>query len=993
MAQPRDARGRFTKSSGQSLGEAVGRFRIDTSGIAGAGQVVSSVARKIDAEGGRISTAIRGINQQFTQAKIRADAFANSDLGRLQKNLDNLRRSTQVASAIAAGIVGIGVAAASNINAINARFTVFLGSATAAKKELDNIRKIADATGQSFIELVLTGADLLSVAKNYKVEVGGLLTIAQQLKAVDPTARSLDTSRAIREFLSGNNKTLNAVFELDKDGLDKISEGATDAADRLQRLSKYLSDLGFGNDILKALGDQGLFTFDSLKSEIEEALGTAFMPLLKDFLLPGAKALGGLIRGIREANPELLKFAAAGVVIVAGFAPALLIISQLITAYKNLKTVSALGSLGKGAGVGLAVGGGVGIGLAGANLLAKNTNLQTGDLNRIRAGESAQDILGERLKQSLVIIVALVIKAVQVVADVLTSGANLIKQAIELIASVFQLGLSIFQQGFGQIQKAFGEILLSLADLIRKIPGQEGTANNFESAGLASLASGSDAVNQGSLGQRAAQDRLARGLDLSETQKALDDTNKKFEDLQNGVVEALNAFLFPQDKLADAADETAKALDKVTEATNPMAAKLIAAKDEIEALAKDIAKQRADFDREQKQINDERGIQSARDNFDFTLGRSRDAADRVRDTAREEADLARSRAKQIRALINDINQAEAEALAQRYDLIAANNEALARQAEDHGKKLAQIAEQTNLNVRNAAARLDANAVFEALAAGTAATNQENDSFNTERRRKEEDLAKQLTDLDAGLKKQRDARLAALAAQFADEDAERVISNQRKAEDLALTQKREDDDRALRLNRQTEDYARQDRLRREAFQRQINDQITALSASTGINQRMLTTVINGMVTAGGAVKNFVDYVNQQVARLGVSANGNVPQGSSNRVSTRITPTFANGGSPPLNRVIRANEAGLESALINNRYFAMLSQPAQILNAQQTQQLLAGATAGGGGGGRPLIENFAPVFNDVGSYNPEQLMGLMRRAIVEAAEDVRALGGTD
>lgn len=994
MAPLRDARGRFAKANGQTLGEAVGRFRIDTSGIQGVDRVVGSVADKVTASGGRMNNALQGIADGFKRARQQADEFNKSNLGQIQQGINSLRQQTQLLSAAAGGLVAIGLASANSMNSVNARFTVFLGSAQKARAELDKIRQIADATGQPFTELAESAADLLSVSKNYKVEVGSLLTIAQQLKAVDPSARSMDSARAIREFLSGNNKTLNAVFELDREGLDKVTEGATNAADRLQRLSKYLSDLGFGNEILKGLADQGVFTFGQLKSEIEEALGTAFMPLLQDFVLPAAKAFGSLVRGLRETNPELLKFAAVGVVIAAGIAPALLAISGLINAYKTLKTVSnvtGLGSgVGKALGVGLAVAGGVSIGTNVATGLAKS-GVRSGDLGRIAGGESANDILGERLKQSLVIVVALIIQAVKTVAQILTGGGDLIAQAIDLIFNALKLGAGAFQVGFGQVQNTLGSFVVSVADLLRKIPGLENTADSVAVGGLNLQGAGQQAILQGTGSVNEAQARLQRGIDLNQTAENIKKVGDAFDDAQNQVVGTLNAVLFPVDQLGDKATDAAAGLDQVAKKTNPLVDKIVASQEDIEALATDIAKQRKEFDREQKQQNDERRISAGREAFDFALGRSRSESDRVRDEARDVADRARSRAKQITNVLADISNAETEGAIRRQEIIAEGNESIEKMAEDHGKRLEKIQLDTNANVANAAARLDANAVFEAQTSGLNALNQENDQFTTETQRKREELDKQVADLDKANGEIRTKRLAALQQQFADEDAELAIDRARKEEDRLLQQKREDDDRALRLARQQEDYNRQDSLRREALQRNINDQIAALSQSSGINQRMLTNVVNGLAAAGGHVSNFVAFVNSEVAKLGISANGNVPVGSgTGRPTPRITPTFALGGIPPINQVFGANERGLESAIVDGRYFAMLSQPAQIMDAQSTQRLLAGAGAGGGFSG-PLIGNLVQSFGDIGSYSPTDIEGMVRKGIIEAAQDVAALLG--
>lgn len=122
---------------------------------------------------------------------------------------------------------------------------------------VDEFRARSDETSQSFLELPDSAARLLSLSKAQNVEVEKLIALSQQLKAVDPTTRSLDVSTAVREFLSGDARSLGTCFDaLNKQTIEDILKSSTTAADRLDKLQGYLNELGFSIDILKQFARQ-----------------------------------------------------------------------------------------------------------------------------------------------------------------------------------------------------------------------------------------------------------------------------------------------------------------------------------------------------------------------------------------------------------------------------------------------------------------------------------------------------------------------------------------------------------------------------------------------------------------------------------------------------------------------------------------------------------------------------------------------------------------
>jgi hypothetical protein len=87
----------------------------------------------------------------------------------------------------------------------------------------------------------------------------------------------------------------------------------------------------------------------------------------------------------------------------------------------------------------------------------------------------------------------------------------------------------------------------------------------------------------------------------------------------------------------------------------------------------------------------------------------------------------------------------------------------------------------------------------------------------------------------------------------------------------------------------------------------------------------------------------------------------------QVRFRFTaPSFASGGTPPINRWFGVGENGPE--------LMRLVGPSQDMNHQQSQSL------GNGGGVGIHMENFAPSCGDIGHYSPNQVSHMFEDALM-------------
>jgi hypothetical protein len=410
-----------------------------------------------------IAMAKIGVNlSQFKAGRDQVVAQSREmevSLGRVGKTADNTAKQLGGIGKSLQGIKGVlvglgltgflaqGVQAARTVAGINTQFRIMLGSEQAANKELASIREQARRTGQGFLDLAGTAGQLLNLSRAAGTPVQKLVTLSQQLQAVDPTARAFDVAIALREFaLQGQTLSLLRRFELPipKVELQQIA-ALKDTTARIEGLQAALTKIGFGTELLEEFGKSGAFAFQELRSELEEAMGTAFQPFLQDVLLPLVRAGAEFLRGLRETNPELLKIVGTFTAVTAGVGVLLIVVTQLIGAFKQLQAVAALPRVGKalaGAarlGVGaVAVGAGVGGGLTLLDKLAQAGGTG-GDLPRIRQ-EGAGNVIQERAQQLIVIVVSAIMKIVQAIATVLAGFVNVLKQGGELVAALKLIG-------------------------------------------------------------------------------------------------------------------------------------------------------------------------------------------------------------------------------------------------------------------------------------------------------------------------------------------------------------------------------------------------------------------------------------------------------------------------------------------------------------------------------------------------------------------------
>lgn len=920
-------------SGGASSGVARGEIRLDYNSVLQSRQVLVREFRAMSQAG-----------QQFSRDLSASTRQVN---GALNQTAQSAQATSSVLNSVFAGtFLAGGVRAAQHLRQIDTMFNILSGSQEKVNENMAALRRLSEQTGQPMLRLKESANALLPAIARSNAELDKTLSVAQRLAILDPAQGAAGAAFALREFLSGEYISLTRRFELDRGRLQSIRDQAGgDTNALIEGLSRYIDEIGLTNDKLREMNEAGVTAFENAKVAALEAAGQAFTPLLTNFITP---ALQGFIR----LNQEAPQFVQALVGIGASIAAITLINTGLQQTQALLAGIR--GIQGRGAligGLGIAATAGVPLGLSAARFLADRG---IGDPRlRSDSGEDPGAVIGERLKQVVVIVAAAFIEG----AKLIDQGGFLVENAITQLARIIRVGALLVENVFLEMVELAQGLLLQDTSAVR----ERRLAN--AQTGLADL----QALRQGFALTPEQQQRQAQ-------------LNAGYDQL----LQTLTGFLFP------AVQQQAQASQAATTPLQQLANALQANQAAIAETAQKVREVTDEFEAEKQRIAEERGISAGREQFDFDLGRGRALADFQTQQARSNADFYGNLARQAEQFRAQQQTAEAQAYADRMRKLADFAREQQRAAEDHGRRLAEIERDTRDRVQEAAARLDARGAFFALRDGRRRISDEEQRYAIERQRRQEDFNLQLAQLQEAQQQQAEARAAAFAQQQAEQIAQYQLQQQRQVEDFNLRLAREDEDRALRLARQQEDYARQDAMRLEAYNREIAQLRNKLLQETGLGQQFVSVVGQTLGNIRQSFQGFLGGVQQDVnalrtggsAGLGGGGGGSAGLGGY-RPGGSAGLGYAFGGMPQLNRRVGINERGLESGLLSNGRFAVFTNPATIFPANQTRQILSG-----GGGGGMQIGTFAPVLNigDIGSYTPEQIeqiaVGGMKKAMMEA-----------
>ena len=373
---------------------------------------------------------------------------------------------------------------------------------------------------------------------------------------------------------------------------------------------------------------------------------------------------------------------------------------------------------------------------------------------------------------------------------------------------------------------------------------------------------------------------------LMETMVPSSDEFKAAETSFNGYMDKVDALKIEQDALTNSIlplilkrEAEKKAIDDLNNALSKSA---------------DYAKKRADIEK------------------DFADQTAETAAKRTTDLLREEQDYQRKRLHDIAGFNVDLAGfdrdfyetrgeiiaelaavAEDTAKEKAKDLAEFNKEDI-RNAEDHGRKLLEIQRDSDRAISDAAGSLDTRAVIAAQQKAKDDIRDENEQYDTERKRRLEDFEDRLKELDD----QRKEKQQAYAKQLRDLESQHNRERIDRINAFYAKLREEDQQRTIALNRQKEDWRTEDSLRASHFNTQLaalREQYSRELGETdvffGNLQSLVIEGYQGILTAVGLM--------------------NAGTGGSTQSVPDIPPLhFAGGGRTPFGRDFMVGERGPE-----------------------------------------------------------------------------------
>lgn len=596
----------------------------------------------------------------------------------------------------------------------------------------------------------------------------------------------------------------------------------------------------------------------------------------------------------------------------------------------------------------------------------------------IRSYELAIQAVNKEVEQGIITSAA----GASAVADYYTNIANLIEQQ-KLLVDVSEPLIAARDREAKSMEalKAYADYV---ADAIKQATQERLTgirsAVQKEQQYYDDLRSGSSESVRARL-TALADEKKAIQRQLPELQKMAttsEDSAAALKDFQNRLAdidadtETLTKDLLPA---IQAREREAAAIEKVKDAQKDVADSLLRSA----ALYGDLVEAQNEYIASTREVEASRGKADRRDEEDFQRGRLKSNTDFYAGIAESDAEHYKSRQQSLDEFAKEAITTENESQQDRLKQLAEYNKESTRNAEDLQRNLVQIEKDTRKAVGEAAANLDATSVQAALSSGQEQAAAAVDQYNLDKKRRDEDFQAQLAEAAANASVAKAQRTQQFMEQQAESDRQFAEQRAKQIAQFQAQQAEEDANRAFARKRELEDRAEEDASRAAAqkkviagIQKQLDDENNLRTQKYGVIQQNTSAFLSNLASSFASAYSQIQTA---AARTRVSTPAPQPQPTYTPVRGR---GFADGGDPPLNRVVRVGERGPENAVFTD--------PVHIYSAADSRAMAntGGLTALNSTNNSRVINFNAPISitGDVGNWTEPKLKSMFYDAIVEA-----------
>lgn len=748
-----------------SLGNAQGAISIDVSDLRNVAGVARAVSQQVAQSFGAIDAATKR-----TQARL---ADISRGVGEIKGELTGL--------SIGAGLLsGIGLNMAGSMEEAQIKLTGMLRSVDKANALMADLRKRAAAAGLPFNDMLAVAVRLLPTLQGNTEELDKWYGLARRVAVLNPLEGMSGAAFSINEALtSGGSDLVSLVERFNVSRSQLRAEMASNGGDFAAALDTVLNRMGITTETAEKMGTTFRAGLNAAKDAAIQLLAEGFTPLLQT-LTPLLHQSAAWLATLRQTNPEIAQLGAGMTAAVAVGAPLLLLFNQLFEAGTKLKALGILGGMGR---AGL-IGGAVGVGALGGVGIVNAVGSATG--NQAQQNFSINEAW-LRLRQ-LIVIVA---------------------KGMSDIDVMIRTGL-----------------VNALRTLVNAVIGAASAIANTVGAIGAMLPSrmGGNALTQ-----------MAEGL-RSRQVGALASSNAAFDAMNNTIAQRNRAAMlgFMNFMVPSSAPSASSGADAGGAPGAPGAAGNAG---ERNAAIHEWAQSAARIEREAAAAR----LDAQRQ---YEQQRAQTVAQYNQNALREEADFQRGRARQLAAYQREIANVQAAAAKREAAWQADYNERIADLRADGNDRLQDLERTYNRDrerrerdhrdrLLDAAARLDAVAVANEQRRYSREQEDAQTAFREQQAQIRTDLAERLAQEQEAhqerLQAAREAdseRLAdmqrAFEEQIAQEDLERAIQHQRRAEDHTAQLAQMDSAHSERLTQMAEQAAQEKAALNESFVAQLND---------------------------------------------------------------------------------------------------------------------------------------------------------------------------
>jgi len=308
----------------------------------------------------------RGVSQQVAQSFGAIDAAAkrtSNSLASFSRGIGQVRGELAGLS-IGAGILsGMGLKTAASFEEAEIMLRGMAGGAKQATALVATLRQQAQAAGLPFADMLQVARRLLPTFQGNTKELERWYDIIRRVAVLNSQEGVQGAAFSVNEALVSQGRDLVSLAERFNISRAQIrAELEANGGDMFKALDVVLQRMGITSQTAQEMGQTFNASFRVAKDAALQLLAEGFTPLLQT-LTPILQQTTAWLATLRQTNPAIAQIGAGLTATVAVGAPLLLLFNQLIESGTKLKALGVLGGLGRAGVVGGAAVAGVGAGL------------------------------------------------------------------------------------------------------------------------------------------------------------------------------------------------------------------------------------------------------------------------------------------------------------------------------------------------------------------------------------------------------------------------------------------------------------------------------------------------------------------------------------------------------------------------------------------------------------------------------------------------------